>query len=76
MGVFTSDVFSLLNLQREEIRTNPYPFYQQLRNQEKRAVHQSEIQSHYSRDFKPGEFSSGHLRRQWRPLLLHRRYCQ
>ena len=34
MGVFTSDVFSLLNLQREEIRANPYPFYEQLRNQD------------------------------------------
>jgi cytochrome P450 len=30
--VSTSDPFSLLNLQREEIRTNPYPFYEQLRN--------------------------------------------
>ena len=28
----TNDDFSLLNLQREEIRTNPYPFYEQLRN--------------------------------------------
>ena len=28
----TNDYFSLLNLQREEIRTNPYPFYEQLRN--------------------------------------------
>src|SRR5215211_7423477 len=31
MGVFTNDSFSLLNLQREEIRANPYPFYEQLR---------------------------------------------
>jgi pimeloyl-[acyl-carrier protein] synthase len=30
--VSTNDSFSLLNLQREEIRTNPYPFYEQLRN--------------------------------------------
>ena len=30
----THDEFSLLNLQREEIRTNPYPFYEQLRNQD------------------------------------------
>ena len=28
----TNDDFSLLNLQHEEIRTNPYPFYEQLRN--------------------------------------------
>ena len=28
----TNDYFSLLNLQREEIRANPYPFYEQLRN--------------------------------------------
>jgi cytochrome P450 len=32
--VFTHDTFSLLNLQREEIRTNPYAFYEQLRNQD------------------------------------------
>jgi cytochrome P450 len=32
--VFTNDAFSLLNLQREEIRANPYPFYEQLRNQD------------------------------------------
>jgi cytochrome P450 len=32
--VFKNDAFSLLNLQREEIRTNPYPFYEQLRNQD------------------------------------------
>jgi cytochrome P450 len=32
--VSTNDVFSLLNLQREEIRTNPYPFYEQLREQD------------------------------------------
>lgn len=29
----TNDAFSLLNLQLEEIRANPYPFYEQLRNQ-------------------------------------------
>ena len=29
-----NDPLSLLNLQREEIRTNPYPFYEQLRNQD------------------------------------------
>jgi cytochrome P450 len=28
------DAFSLVNLQREEIRANPYPFYEQLRNQD------------------------------------------
>ena len=28
----STDTFSLLNLQREEIRANPYPFYEQLRN--------------------------------------------
>jgi cytochrome P450 len=27
-----NDAFSLLNLQREEIRANPYPFYEQLRS--------------------------------------------
>lgn len=32
--VLTNDLFSLLNLQREEIRANPYPFYEQLRNQD------------------------------------------
>jgi cytochrome P450 len=32
--VFTKDEFSLLNLQRDEIRANPYPFYEQLRNQD------------------------------------------
>jgi cytochrome P450 len=32
--VSTNDVFSLSNLQREEIRTNPYPFYEQLRDQD------------------------------------------
>jgi pimeloyl-[acyl-carrier protein] synthase len=32
--VSTPDAFSLLNLQREEIRSNPYPFYEQLRNQD------------------------------------------
>ena len=30
----TNDPFSLVNLQREEIRANPYPFYEQLRNQD------------------------------------------
>lgn len=30
----THDSFSLLNLQREEIRANPYPFYKQLREQD------------------------------------------
>ena len=30
----TRDPFSLLNLQREEIRANPYPFYEQLREQD------------------------------------------
>ena len=30
----TNDVLSLINLQREEIRANPYPFYEQLREQE------------------------------------------
>jgi pimeloyl-[acyl-carrier protein] synthase len=34
ISVSTYDVFSLLNLQREEIRTNPYLFYEQLRNQD------------------------------------------
>ena len=29
-----SDPLSLVNLQREEIRTDPYPFYEQLRNQD------------------------------------------
>ena len=28
----TNDQFSLLNLQKKEIRSNPYPFYEQLRN--------------------------------------------
>jgi cytochrome P450 len=32
--VFTNDKYSLLNLQQEEIRSNPYPFYEQLREQE------------------------------------------
>ncbi|HSL44079.1 MAG TPA: cytochrome P450 [Anaerolineales bacterium] len=32
MQVPIHDVFSLLNLQREDIRANPYPFYEQLRN--------------------------------------------
>ena len=30
----TNDAFSLLNLQREEIRANPYPFYEELREQD------------------------------------------
>jgi cytochrome P450 len=34
LPVLTKDVFSLLNLQREEIRTNPYPFYEELREQD------------------------------------------
>ncbi len=34
MGASKNNVFSLLNLQREEIRANPYPFYEQLRNQD------------------------------------------
>jgi cytochrome P450 len=34
MQASTNDVFSLLNLQREEIRSNPYPFYEQLRHQD------------------------------------------
>lgn len=34
MGVSKNNVFSLLNLQGEEIRANPYPFYEQLRNQD------------------------------------------
>ena len=29
-----TDVLSLLNLQQKEIRSNPYPFYEQLRNQD------------------------------------------
>ena len=29
-----NDPFSLLNLQQKEIRSNPYPFYEQLRNQD------------------------------------------
>ena len=29
-----NDSFSLLNLQQKEIRSNPYPFYEQLRNQD------------------------------------------
>ncbi len=32
--MFMYDSFSLLNLQREEIRADPYPFYQQLREQD------------------------------------------
>jgi cytochrome P450 len=34
MQVSTRDEFSLLNLQREEIRANPYSFYAQLRDQD------------------------------------------
>lgn len=34
MQVPTRDALSLLNLQREEIRANPYPYYEQLRNQD------------------------------------------
>src|SRR5919109_5030436 len=34
MQVSTRDSFSLLNLQRDEIRANPYPFYAQLRSQD------------------------------------------
>ena len=29
-----NDAFSLLNLQQKEIRSNPYPYYEQLRNQD------------------------------------------
>ena len=32
MHVPTNDLLSLLNLQRMEVRANPYPFYEQLRN--------------------------------------------
>lgn len=32
--MFKNDALSLWNLQQEEIRTNPYPFYEQLRNQD------------------------------------------
>jgi cytochrome P450 len=32
--VSNHDPFSLLNLQQKEIRSNPYPFYEQLRNQD------------------------------------------
>lgn len=34
MQVPVRDRFSLLNLQREELRANPYPFYEQLRNED------------------------------------------
>jgi cytochrome P450 len=34
MQVSSNDPFSLLNLQRDEIRSNPYPFYAQLRDQD------------------------------------------
>jgi pimeloyl-[acyl-carrier protein] synthase len=49
--VSTNDNFSLLNLQREEIRANPYPFYEQLRNHD--PVHWDEelgfwVLSHYA----------------------------
>ena len=30
----SADAFSLLNLQRDEIRANPYPFYEKLRNED------------------------------------------
>ncbi len=45
------DPFSLLNLQQKEIRSNPYPFYEQLRNQD--PVHWDEelgfwVLTHYS----------------------------
>lgn len=47
----THDPFSLLNLQQKEIRSNPYPFYEQLRNQD--PVHWDEelgfwVLTHYS----------------------------
>lgn len=46
-----NDVFSLLRLQQKEIRSNPYPFYEQLRNQD--PIHWDEelgfwVLSHYS----------------------------
>lgn len=46
-----NDVFSLLRLQQKEIRSNPYPFYEQLRSQD--PVHWDEelgfwVLSHYS----------------------------
>lgn len=46
-----NDAFSLLNLQQKEIRSNPYPFYEQLRNQD--PIHWDEelgfwVFSHYS----------------------------
>jgi cytochrome P450 len=34
MQASIGDAFSLVNLQREDIRANPYPFYEQLRNQD------------------------------------------
>lgn len=34
MQVSIRDSFSLLNLQRDEIRANPYPFYEELRSQD------------------------------------------
>jgi cytochrome P450 len=34
MSASSNDAFSLLNLQREEIRANPYSFYEQLRDQD------------------------------------------
>lgn len=36
-----NDVFSLVNLQREEVRVNPYPFYEQLREHD--PVHWDEV---------------------------------
>ena len=46
-----NDPFSLLNLQQKEIRSNPYPFYEQLRNQD--PIHWDEelgfwVLTHYS----------------------------
>jgi len=34
MDLFTSDKLSLLTLQRDDVRANPYPFYEQLRDQD------------------------------------------
>jgi cytochrome P450 len=39
--VSANDVFSLVNLQREEARVNPYPFYEQLREHD--PVHWDEV---------------------------------
>jgi len=49
--VSKNDVFSLLNLQQKEIRSNPYPFYEQLRNHD--PIHWDEelgfwVLTHYS----------------------------